>query len=182
MDCVYKEFLEIRTRITELLVTGQSEITTVGGEGTLDSDMDSQAIVNDEPQTIVPPAFNELNAVLPLLTPQEFSVLAEPPAFQGQFSDLKYGPLGFGTSTLPEGTIPQSKFTICTTFIRMLTVYDQACCPMAPLVSSAMGLVYSGSCLSMTRTPMGRPCPSLQQVTANNHVFPLRRTARANIK
>ncbi|KAG1815827.1 hypothetical protein EV424DRAFT_1627792 [Suillus variegatus] len=108
MDCVYKEFLEIRTRITELLVTGQSEITTVGGEGTLDSDMDSQAIVNDEPQTIVPLAFNELNAVLPLLTPQEFSVLAEPPAFQGQFSDLKYGPLGFGTSTLPEGTIPQN--------------------------------------------------------------------------
>ncbi|KAG1851795.1 hypothetical protein C8R48DRAFT_676382 [Suillus tomentosus] len=112
MDCVYKEFLEIRARITELLITVQSEITTVGGEGTLDSDMDSRAIVNDEPQIIVPLAFNELNAVLPLLTPQEFSVLAEPPAFQGQFSDLKYGPLGFGTSTLPEGlsigTIPQN--------------------------------------------------------------------------
>ncbi|KAG2053287.1 hypothetical protein BDR06DRAFT_1008916 [Suillus hirtellus] len=109
MDCVYKEFLEIRTRITELLVTVQSEITIVGGEGTLGGDMDSQAIVNDEPQIIVPLAFNELNAVLPLLTPQEFSVLAEPLAFQGQFSDLKYGPLEFGTSTQPEGcSIPQN--------------------------------------------------------------------------
>ncbi|KAG1799275.1 uncharacterized protein HD556DRAFT_1534489 [Suillus plorans] len=112
MDCVYKEFLEIRTRITELLVTSQSEITTVGGEGTLNSDMYSQAIVNDEPQTIVPLAFDELNAVSSSLTPPEFSVLAEPLVFQGQFSDLKYGPLGFGTSTLQEGlsmgTIPQN--------------------------------------------------------------------------
>lgn len=104
MDCVYKEFLEIRTRITELLVTVQSEITIVGGEGTLDGDMDSQTIVNDEPQIIMPLAF-ELNAVPPSSTPPEFSVLAEPPAFPGQFSDLKYGPLGFGTSTLAEGRI-----------------------------------------------------------------------------
>ncbi|KAG2096353.1 uncharacterized protein F5147DRAFT_763570 [Suillus discolor] len=111
MDCVYKEFLEIRTRITELLVTGQSEITTVEGDGTLDSSVDFQAIVSGEPQTVVPLAFDELNAVSPSLTPPELSVSAEPLAFQGQFSDLKYGPLEFGIITLAEGlsigTIPQ---------------------------------------------------------------------------
>ncbi|KAG2041292.1 hypothetical protein BDR03DRAFT_946125 [Suillus americanus] len=58
-------------------------------------------LVHDDPQITMPLAFDELNAVLPLLTPPEPPVLAEPLAFEGQLSDLEYGPLGF-TSTLPE--------------------------------------------------------------------------------
>ncbi|KAG1884662.1 hypothetical protein F4604DRAFT_1676769 [Suillus subluteus] len=50
----------------------------------------------------MPLALDELNAVSPSLTPPELSVLTEPLAFQDQFSDLEYGPLGF-TSILPEG-------------------------------------------------------------------------------
>ncbi|KAG1778298.1 hypothetical protein EV702DRAFT_1095450 [Suillus placidus] len=101
LDCVYKEILEIRIRITELLATYQSEIT-MADEGALNSSIDLQAIVDDKPQIIVPLALDELNASSPSLTPPELSVLAEPLAFRGQLSDLEYGPLGF-TSTLPEG-------------------------------------------------------------------------------
>ncbi|KAG1884663.1 hypothetical protein F4604DRAFT_1676770 [Suillus subluteus] len=49
----------------------------------------------------MPLAFDGLNAVLPSLTPPELPVLAESLAFEGQLSDLEYGPLGF-TDTLPE--------------------------------------------------------------------------------
>lgn len=101
MDCVYKEIVEIRTRITELLVTCQSDIS-MRDEGTLDSSLGFQAIINDEPQAIVPLAFNKINAVSPLMTPQELSNSEESLAFRGQLTDLECGPLGL-TSTLQEG-------------------------------------------------------------------------------
>ncbi|KAG1805791.1 uncharacterized protein BJ212DRAFT_1390294 [Suillus subaureus] len=46
-------------------------------------------------------SFDELDAVLPSLTLPELPILAEPLAFESQFSDLEYGPVVF-TSTLPE--------------------------------------------------------------------------------
>ncbi|KAG2139079.1 uncharacterized protein EDB93DRAFT_1164024 [Suillus bovinus] len=101
MNCVHQEVLEIRTRITELLLTCQSEIT-MGGEGTLDSSMDFQAISDDEPQTVMPLAHDELNVVPPSLALPKLSISEEPLAFQGQFVDLKYDPLGL-TRTLSEG-------------------------------------------------------------------------------
>jgi hypothetical protein len=109
--------LEIRTRITELLVIFQSEIS-MGNEGISDSTVDFQAIVNDEPQIIMPFA---LDGVSPSLTPQELSIMAEPLAFQGQLSDLEYGPLGFASTLaegvgLPIGKLPRGEFAICTTF------------------------------------------------------------------
>jgi hypothetical protein len=116
MECVYTEILEIRARITELLVTCQSDIS-MGDEGALDSSADFQAVVDDEPQTIMPFA---LDGVPPSLTPQ-LPILEEPQAFRGQLSGLEYGPSRFA-STLPEGAhlpigdLPGSKFRICTTF------------------------------------------------------------------
>jgi hypothetical protein len=110
MEFVFKEILEIRARITELLVTCKSEIS-MGDEGTLDSSVDFQAIVDDEPQFA-------LDGVPPSLTPQ-LPILEE--AFRGQLSGSEYGPSGFA-STLPEdarlpiGNLPGSKFRICTTF------------------------------------------------------------------
>ncbi|KAG2348203.1 hypothetical protein BDR05DRAFT_956732 [Suillus weaverae] len=93
--------MEIRIRITELLVTYQSEIT-VADECTLDSSVDFQAIVDDKPQIIVPLALDEFDAGSPSLTPPKLSILTEPLAFRSQLPDPEYGPLGF-TSTLPEG-------------------------------------------------------------------------------
>ncbi|KIK38756.1 hypothetical protein CY34DRAFT_14848 [Suillus luteus UH-Slu-Lm8-n1] len=93
MEDVYKEILEIRARITELLVTCQSE-TSMGDEGTLDNSVDFQAIVDDEPQFA-------LDGVPPSLTPQ-LPILEEPQVFRGQLSGLEYGPSGFAR-TLPEG-------------------------------------------------------------------------------
>jgi hypothetical protein len=116
MDCVYKEILEIRARITELLVTCQSEIS-MEDEGTLDNSVDFQAIVDDEPQTIMPFA---LDGVPASFTPQ-LPILEEPQVFRGQLPGLEYGPSGLA-STLPNGArlpidnLPGSKFTICTTF------------------------------------------------------------------
>ncbi|KAG1842303.1 hypothetical protein C8R48DRAFT_737816 [Suillus tomentosus] len=104
LDCVCKEMLEIRIRLTELLVTQCQAEIIMRDEGTSDNGIDFQAIIDDsEPQTIVPLAtLDELNAVSPSLTPSDLPVLAESQTFQGQPSTLEYGPLGF-TSTLPEG-------------------------------------------------------------------------------
>ncbi|KAG2108049.1 uncharacterized protein F5147DRAFT_181374 [Suillus discolor] len=111
---VYKEILELHTRITEL-VTCQSEIT-MGVEGTLDNDIDSQAIIDgSESQTILPLAtLDELNGVSPSLTPPDLSILVESLAFQGQLSDIEYGPVGFASPLPPEGLpisgLPQDLF------------------------------------------------------------------------
>ncbi|KAG2139129.1 uncharacterized protein EDB93DRAFT_1330347 [Suillus bovinus] len=103
IDRVCNEFLEIRTRITELLVTCQSDVI-MGDDSTLDSNVDFQAIIKDGPQTILPLALDEPDAVSPSVNPPELSILAESPAFFGQLSDLEpeYGALGY-TSTLAEG-------------------------------------------------------------------------------
>ncbi|KAG2139078.1 uncharacterized protein EDB93DRAFT_1164015 [Suillus bovinus] len=76
----YREMLEIRACITELLSSDRSDVI----EGTLDGTVDIQAMVH-EPQTIAPSALDEINAIawpsnLPTLFP-------EPLAFYDQLSD-----------------------------------------------------------------------------------------------
>ncbi|KAG1800488.1 hypothetical protein EV424DRAFT_1545725 [Suillus variegatus] len=110
VDCVYKEIQELRAE----LVICQSHVA-MEDESTLDNSVDFQAMIYDsDPQTIMPLALDELNAVSPSLTPPDLFVLAESQAFQGQPSNLEYGPLGF-TSTLPEGLpisrLPQDLLT-----------------------------------------------------------------------
>ncbi|KAG2048346.1 hypothetical protein BDR06DRAFT_1013124 [Suillus hirtellus] len=62
----------------------------------------------------MPLALDELNGVSPSLIPPDLLILAESQAFQGQPSNLEYGPLGF-TSTLPEdlpiSRLPQDLLT-----------------------------------------------------------------------
>ncbi|KAG2126517.1 hypothetical protein DEU56DRAFT_916034 [Suillus clintonianus] len=82
----YREILEVRTRITEILGWCQLEISA-GDSGAWDNSIDIQSIVDDEPQTITPVALHEPNVISPLL-----SLLAEPPAFHGRLSDLEYSP------------------------------------------------------------------------------------------
>ncbi|KAG2108055.1 uncharacterized protein F5147DRAFT_181567 [Suillus discolor] len=105
VDCVYKEVQESRALMTEL-VTCQSNIT-MEDESTLDNSVDFQAMIYDsDPQTIMPLALDELNAISPSLTSPDLSVLAESQAFQGQPSNLEYG----FTSTLPE-SLPISRLS-----------------------------------------------------------------------
>ncbi|KAG2126519.1 hypothetical protein DEU56DRAFT_959513 [Suillus clintonianus] len=82
LNIVYKEIIEIRTLITELLAGVQSEVT-VTESGTLDDSAYLRAIVGDDPKTIAPFALDELDDISPLL----------PLALHGQFSDQGYGPL-----------------------------------------------------------------------------------------
>ncbi|KAG0701093.1 hypothetical protein DFH29DRAFT_585166 [Suillus ampliporus] len=92
IDRVYKEMLELRTRITEL-ASWQSGVAVVDS-GTWNSSGDLQTFVDDEH-----------NAIPPLLTPPDLSRLPEPLGCYGQPSDLEYGPLEYlGVNiTLPEG-------------------------------------------------------------------------------
>ncbi|KAG2139081.1 uncharacterized protein EDB93DRAFT_1164035 [Suillus bovinus] len=107
MNCVYQEVLEIRAQITGLLRTCQSEIT-MGDEGMLDSSMGLQAIVENEPQTIVPIAQDGLHAVSPSLITPVLPISAEQSAFQNQPLNLEYGPSGFNTlPDLPDDNVPQ---------------------------------------------------------------------------
>ncbi|KAG2111756.1 hypothetical protein DEU56DRAFT_211646 [Suillus clintonianus] len=101
LNIVYKEILEIRARIAEIHTSCQLEVA-VGDEGALDSSVHLQAIVDDWPRTIMTAAFDELNVISQSLTPLELSILEEKTAFQGQLSDLEYGP-SESTITLPEG-------------------------------------------------------------------------------
>ncbi|KAG2139083.1 uncharacterized protein EDB93DRAFT_1106192 [Suillus bovinus] len=107
MNCVYQEVLEIRARITGLLLTCQTEIV-MGGGGILDNSMDFQAIVENEPQTILQTAQDELHAVSPSLIPPVLPISAEQSAFQNQPLNLEYGPLGFSAPPdLPDDNVPQ---------------------------------------------------------------------------
>ncbi|KAG0701089.1 hypothetical protein DFH29DRAFT_1080326 [Suillus ampliporus] len=108
-DYVHKEILrleilEIRTRITELLSSCQSDVT-MENSGTWDSSIDLRAIVDDEPQIISTVALDKLNAISLLLTPSDTFLLPQPPALHGQLSDREYGPLESVevTGSLPEG-------------------------------------------------------------------------------
>ncbi|KAG1719588.1 uncharacterized protein EDB91DRAFT_1288260 [Suillus paluster] len=71
---LYREILEIRTRITELLARCPSEVT-VGDPGAGNSTVDLQAILDDEPQTVVPDTLDEPNAIMLLSTLPDFSFL-----------------------------------------------------------------------------------------------------------
>lgn len=73
--------MEIHARIIELLATCQSD-TTMEDEDIVDSSVDFHAIVDDEHQTVIPLALDELNDILASLTPP----------------DPEHGPSGF-TST-----------------------------------------------------------------------------------
>lgn len=97
IDCVHKETLkteiiEVRARFTELLASCQSHAqVTIGDPGGLDSSVDIFPIGNDEPQTIMPVALDNLDTI-PLSTPLDRSLLLQPLALCGQFSDNEYGP------------------------------------------------------------------------------------------
>ncbi|KAG2096355.1 uncharacterized protein F5147DRAFT_778404 [Suillus discolor] len=81
----YREMLEIRSRIAELLASDQSEVT----EGTWDGTVGIQAIV-DEPQTITPSVLHEINATSSEIT--------------GSSSESVNDPLG----QLPQDILPSS--------------------------------------------------------------------------
>ncbi|KAG2066376.1 hypothetical protein BDR04DRAFT_1169953 [Suillus decipiens] len=100
IDCPHEEIVEIYTRITELLVEYQSEIT-VENEGTMDSGVDFHTLGDDEHQAIMPLVLNDVNTIPPSLAPPEISVLAKSLAFRNQFLDLEHNPLWF-TSSLQE--------------------------------------------------------------------------------
>lgn len=91
------DIIEVRARFSELLVSFQSHAqVTIGDPGGLASSVDIQTIGNDEPQTIIPVALDKLDAITPLLTPLDHSLLLQPLALCGQFSDNEYGPsLGY---------------------------------------------------------------------------------------
>ncbi|KAG0708563.1 hypothetical protein DFH29DRAFT_993985 [Suillus ampliporus] len=94
LNSAYKEILDIRIRITEILTSCQSEVVT-GNVGAWDSSIDLQAFFGDEPQTITPIALNKLDAISLLPLPPDLSLLSQPLPFQhlqGQLSDQEYGP------------------------------------------------------------------------------------------
>ncbi|KAG1749437.1 hypothetical protein EDB19DRAFT_1904538 [Suillus lakei] len=99
---IYREILEIRTHITELLGMCQPE-AAARDSGAWDNSVDLQAIIDDGPQPIASVAPNELNDFSPL-----HSLLAEPQAFRGHLSDLEYDPLESvgNTGSMTEGAKP----------------------------------------------------------------------------
>jgi hypothetical protein len=88
---VYREMLEIRTHITELLDNIQSE-ATVMDSATRDGSTYLQAIFGDEAQNIVAPAPDEPNAMSPLLTTLHIFGLPQPLS-EGKLSEQEYGSL-----------------------------------------------------------------------------------------
>jgi hypothetical protein len=100
---VYRETLEIRTRITELLDNVKSEATAVES-GTRDSSAYLQVVFDDKTQNIATVAPND---ILPLLPALDLLGLSQPPALHGRLSDQKHGLLQFGVaSSLPEDADP----------------------------------------------------------------------------
>ncbi|KAG0701425.1 hypothetical protein DFH29DRAFT_927224 [Suillus ampliporus] len=90
---IYREILEIRIRITELVASCQSEVA-VGNSGAWDDTVDLQAIINDGPQTIVPESL----------------------AFYDHLLDPEYPLESVGISgTLPEGADPLIDPLLCDT-------------------------------------------------------------------
>ncbi|KAG2126518.1 hypothetical protein DEU56DRAFT_822267 [Suillus clintonianus] len=88
---VYREIIDIRTRITALL----------------------REIVVDEPQAIVAVVLDRFNAMLPLLsTPLDLLPLPQPPALHGRLSDEECGPSesAGGIGLLPEATYPPAHY------------------------------------------------------------------------
>lgn len=153
IDCVHKETLrmeiiEVHARFTELLASCQSYAqVTIGDLGGLDSSVDIFSIGNDEPQTIMPVALNNLNTT-PLLTPLDRSLLLQPLALCGQFSDNEYSPsLGFvrvvGSLPEPGSQLSQGTFATLAVFSKTLTVHNQAYCSATPPVSSATRMVHN---------------------------------------
>ncbi|KAG2153155.1 hypothetical protein DEU56DRAFT_773390 [Suillus clintonianus] len=99
LNNTYKETLEIRARITEILAMGNT--------GALDSNVDP--IFGDKSPTIAPVALNELGAIPLWSTPPNLALLSQPPVFQnshGHPSDQGYEFLTQASvgviSTLPE--------------------------------------------------------------------------------
>ncbi|KAG2743309.1 hypothetical protein P692DRAFT_20193677 [Suillus brevipes Sb2] len=101
IDCVHKETLmmeiiEVHARftLTEILTSCQSHAQVIIGDpGGCDSSVDIQTIGT---QTILPVALDKLDAITPLLTPLDHSLLLQPLAYCSQFSNNEYGPsLGF---------------------------------------------------------------------------------------
>ncbi|KAG1853495.1 hypothetical protein DFJ58DRAFT_728249 [Suillus subalutaceus] len=99
---VYRETLEIRTRITKLRDSVQSEATVMDSA----SSTYPQAIFY-EPQNIATVAPDEPNVMLPLLSMPDLFGLPQPLAY-GRLPDQEYGPLEYAgvMGSLPEDTNP----------------------------------------------------------------------------
>jgi hypothetical protein len=103
MISIYREMLEIRARITELLDDVHQEVTLVKS-GTGESSAYLQAIFDDKPQNIATVA---PNAILPLWPTLNLLGLPQPPAPHGRLSDQKHGLLEIGiVGSLPEDVDP----------------------------------------------------------------------------
>ncbi|KAG2129863.1 uncharacterized protein EDB93DRAFT_104976 [Suillus bovinus] len=109
LNNTYKEILEIRTHIAEILANSQSEIA-MGNVGTCDTSAD--LIFSDEPSTIASVALNEFDANPFLSTSPNLSILSQQLVFQHsqdkpstQYASLSQ-PSVRAISTPPEGTDP----------------------------------------------------------------------------
>ncbi|KAG2153159.1 hypothetical protein DEU56DRAFT_470599 [Suillus clintonianus] len=105
LNSTYKEVLEIRARITEMLAMGNT------GASQWDNSVDP--IFGDEPPIIAPVALNEFDAIPLLSTPPNLSLPSQPPEFHNlhvQPSDEGYGHISQASvgviSTLPKGPDP----------------------------------------------------------------------------
>jgi uncharacterized C2H2 Zn-finger protein len=146
LNNTYKEILEIRTCIAEILAKSQSEVAT-GNSGAWGRSNDLS--FGDEPLNIASVALNELDANSFLSTPPNLghSLLPQPLLFlNGQPSTQEYGSLappsvGVG-NTLPKGTDPtvyqvsQRKFTAFATF-QLCSLHEI----IGPLLTGASGSV-----------------------------------------
>ncbi|KAG0701418.1 hypothetical protein DFH29DRAFT_1000277 [Suillus ampliporus] len=104
--CIYREILEIRTRITGLLASCQPEVAV--GDLVWNNSVNLQVIVDEGPQAIAPVACDERDAISLSLTLPEHFLLPQPPVLHGQLSDQEYRPLeSVGvTGSLSEGADP----------------------------------------------------------------------------
>jgi len=133
LNSAYKEILEIRIRITEILASCQSEVA-MGSEDAWDSTAHLQVILGDEPHTVAPVVFNERDVISVSSSPLDHSLFPQSLAFHGQLSDQDYGPFSRGsdevTSILPEGADPpvdqlfQGKLAIFTACFESLPCAD----------------------------------------------------------
>ncbi|KAG2743311.1 hypothetical protein P692DRAFT_20838967 [Suillus brevipes Sb2] len=103
---VYREMLELRTRIMELLDSVQSEATVMDSGGTRDGNAYLQENFDNEPRNIVGVALDDPNTIFPPLPTFDPFGSPQPLVFYGGFSDQEHGPIEFVgiKEPLPEDT------------------------------------------------------------------------------
>jgi hypothetical protein len=140
------EIIEVHARftLTEILTSCQSHAQVIIGDpGGCDSSVDIQTIGT---QTILPVALDKLDAITPLLTPLDHSLLLQPLAYCSQFSNNEYGPsLGFVGAVGPllesGGQFSPGTFATLTVFSKTLIIRIQTYYSATPPVSSAASSV-----------------------------------------